>query len=209
MQLGGGSGKDFLLPLHRIDKPCSGVMLLGKTSKAASRITTFWKKKMVEKDYLCVVSASRFSRLEQISSPSDDGWLTLQGEMQPRTSKQSRSVVILPSLSLRSRNISIRWKTIQMDGIYEQYRLLLVRTSDGTRHMVRALLAQVGACPIAGDVRYNATAAALFDQSVALHAFRVALDKRLKLGSLETFEFQAPIPSTWEDYFGIDEDCIA
>jgi hypothetical protein len=46
LQLGGGSRKDFLKPLHRINQPCSGVLLLGKTSKAASRITTLWKKKL-------------------------------------------------------------------------------------------------------------------------------------------------------------------
>ena len=95
------------------------------------------------------------------------------------------------------------------------YTLLLVRTSEGARHMVRALLAQVGECPILGDVRYwkpNRQSGdndaddkdPLPDRSVALHAYGVYFDKnQLQLGSLDTFEFKAPVPSTWESYFGI------
>jgi 23S rRNA pseudouridine1911/1915/1917 synthase len=212
LQLGGGSRKDFLLPLHRIDQPCSGVLLLGKTSKAASRITTLWKNKLVEKDYLCVVSASRTARLQHISSDLDDGWYSLQGQMQRRPSGQSRSVIIRQDESSSSsselRAVSIYWKLVHPNPIKQAYSLLLVRTSDGARHMVRALLAQVGACPMEGDVRYDAAAATLQDQSVALHAFRVSLDTRLKLGTLKTFDFQAPVPSTWGDYFGIQDDSI-
>ena len=108
--------------------------------------------------------------------------------------------------------------------------------------MVRALLAQVGNCPIIGDLRYwtapkrsrgamdsssggdNENVAThdrtgrgisysatndkgpLTDQSVALHAYGVYFDReQLQLGSLDTFEFRAPVPSTWKSYFGIDD----
>jgi 23S rRNA-/tRNA-specific pseudouridylate synthase len=37
-KLGGGSQQTYLKPLHRLDQPCSGVMLWGKTTKAASRL---------------------------------------------------------------------------------------------------------------------------------------------------------------------------
>ena len=43
------------------------------------------------------------------------------------------------------------------------------------------------------------------DQSVALHAFRLSLSPSLKLGSLDTFDFEAPIPATWKTYFGMDK----
>ena len=46
--LGGGSKKDFLVPLHRIDQPCTGILLFGKTSKAASRVTKVWKGKKLK-----------------------------------------------------------------------------------------------------------------------------------------------------------------
>ena len=46
---------DFLLPMHRIDQPCTGALLYAKNSKAGTRITTEWKKGLVAKEYWCVV----------------------------------------------------------------------------------------------------------------------------------------------------------
>ena len=36
--LGGGSNKDFLIPTHRLDQPCTGVLIFAKNGKAASRV---------------------------------------------------------------------------------------------------------------------------------------------------------------------------
>ena len=311
--LGGGSKKDFLVPLHRIDQPCTGVLLFGKTSKAASRITKVWKGKRkkkrnqqknsndqsrvirgVIKDYLCVVPTSRLGAMEAASIsastnyrddcadlgfPSSarhslaDGiqWNQLDGLMlrqsalsseyfigssEPRYRQQQRgqreqyhkerlrkgrSVKIVrrhrpgdsgydsfydynhDADNSTMRPVRVEWKIVHVPTIKPAYTLLLVRTSEGARHMVRALLAQVGDCPILGDVRYwkagtgvgthgdgipqstiDNEKAPLRDRSVALHAYGLYFDRhRLKLGSLDTFEFRAPVPSTWESYFGI------
>jgi 23S rRNA pseudouridine1911/1915/1917 synthase len=210
-RLGGGGAKDFLLPLHRIDQPCSGVLMLGKTSKAASRITSVWKQKRVQKQYLCVVSTSRLSRLQQVSTllPESNDWQVLKGVMEPR-SKTERSVSIVPCTSLKStgRPVDLSWKLVKETGGNDDFSMILVQTNSGARHMVRALLTQVGGCPIVGDVRYDATSLTLKDQSVALHAYRVILDDRLQLGSLDTFEFQAPIPDTWNTFFGISSETL-
>jgi 23S rRNA pseudouridine1911/1915/1917 synthase len=211
-KLGGGSKQDFLLPLHRIDQPCSGVLMFGKTSKAGSRITKLWKSKKVSKFYLVVVSAVKLASLRRESLSLDDGWHALNGIIQPRKSKDERSVNIQPvplSLPYDSiRKVSIGWRTIHVDGIHSPYSLLLIRTNDGARHMVRAILSQVGKCPIKGDLRYDSTTNILQDQSVALHSYRIHLDSRLQLGSLATFDFEAPIPWSWENYFGIHRDSI-
>jgi 23S rRNA pseudouridine1911/1915/1917 synthase len=214
-QWGGGSAKEFLLPMHRIDQPCSGVVMLAKTSKAASRITSHWKQKRVQKEYLCVVSTSRLRRLQQVSTVlpennnDDDDWQALKGVMQPRLSKTERSVVIHPpSVKSTGRPVDLSWKLVKETGGNDEFSMILVKSNIGARHMVRALLTQVGGCPIVGDVRYDATSLTLKDQSVALHAYRVTLDDRLQLGSLDTFEFQAPIPATWNAFFGISADTL-
>lgn len=315
--LGGGSNKDFLVPLHRIDQPCTGILLFGKTSKAASRVTTVWKGKRkkkknkqrgdngqisrgVLKDYLCVVPTSRVAAMmeasvsvqtthsdESIDSgfPSSvrhaiaDGakWNQLDGLMlrqsalsseygsnsrprdrhpQRRQQQQyykdrllkGRSVKILrrqqpgdsgydsfndydhDTDNATMRPVHIKWKVVHVPTIEPAYTLLLVRSSEGARHMVRALMAQVGDCPILGDVRYwkpggksrrgtgygtdadtTGTVSSsddkkcpLGDRSVALHAYGLYFDKKqLQLGSLDTFEFRACIPPTWESFFGI------
>eukprot|EP00980_Cylindrotheca_fusiformis_P014347 scaffold3827_cov179-Cylindrotheca_fusiformis.AAC.11 len=218
MRLGGGSKQDFLLPLHRIDQPCSGILMFGKTSKAASRITKQWKKKLVEKHYLAVVHSSTLGVLRRRSMPLSSLETTsgcshrLEGILQSRNSKDQRSVLIRSPAPEKSesvprdgRFVSMDWQEIALLSLVDNnpYTVVNVKTNEGARHMVRALLAQAGNCPIEGDLRYNSTAAILPDQSVALHAHRIILDNRLQLGSLKTHEFVAPIPNTWETYFGL------
>lgn len=57
-RLGGGSQCDFLNPMHRIDQPCSGALLLAKNSKAAKRVARAWKLGQVQKEYICVVESN-------------------------------------------------------------------------------------------------------------------------------------------------------
>lgn len=222
MGLGGGSNQDFLLSMHRIDQPCSGLLLFGKTSKAATRITTLWKEKKVQKYYLVAVPSAHFDALVRNSVPCKGAskgydWFTLQGILENREEGgvKQRSVRIRPMTESRSqksqkeRNVSVNWKAVDIPKTKQSktnpHTMLLVQTTDGARHVVRAILAQVGKCPIQGDLRYGGnreTLRVLPDQSVALHAFRIHLDEKLKLGSLSTFEFEAPFPASWESFFG-------
>lgn len=80
--LGGGSQKDFLNPTHRLDQPCSGVLIFAKNAKAASRVQTAWSKRQIEKCYWVVVEGGRshnhwklggLELLEKRSTPQGDG----------------------------------------------------------------------------------------------------------------------------------------
>lgn len=42
--------------IHRLDRPCSGVVVFAKTSKAAARLSECFRERRVGKDYLCVVN---------------------------------------------------------------------------------------------------------------------------------------------------------
>jgi 23S rRNA-/tRNA-specific pseudouridylate synthase len=53
--LGGGSQNDFLTPTHRLDQPCSGVLIFAKNGKSASRVQVAWSKRQIEKFYWVVV----------------------------------------------------------------------------------------------------------------------------------------------------------
>lgn len=53
--LGGGSRGDFLVPTHRLDQPCTGVLIFAKNGKAASRVQVAWGKRRVKKRYWVVV----------------------------------------------------------------------------------------------------------------------------------------------------------
>lgn len=210
---GGGSDGSFLLPLHRLDQPVTGLLLLGKTSKAASRIQSAWKK--VKKDYICVLDdPEKTSLLQERSIPLNDGWMGLSGYMlqkrrPPRDGHRivGWSVQMIPCQDNdtippppNSILCSLQWKLLSLTT----RPILLVQTDQGARHMIRALLSSVGGSKIAGDLRYGASQG-LKDQSVALHARRLQLPHDLKLGQDLQRDFSAPIPQTWDAFFGLCE----
>lgn len=214
--LGGGSRDDFLLPLHRLDQPCTGILLLAKTSKAASRITKVWKKHKVKKEYTCVLSStSHFEALKRASRQIDGKWFELKAATMKHFRK-SGSVTMVPipllgeevsslerpfdSAVMHSnpgaRLVSIRWT---MEVIMGRNPIIIVHTNEGSRHMVRSMLGQVGNAPICGDIRYGAVHP-FPDRSVALHASRVTLPDSLLL-PLDKKEFEAPLPIHWKTWF--------
>lgn len=54
----GKEGKSFMGIVHRIDRSASGVLVLAKTSKAASRLSKSFRDRTVKKMYVAVVSGS-------------------------------------------------------------------------------------------------------------------------------------------------------
>lgn len=210
--LGGGSRKDFLCPIHRLDQPCTGVLLLAKTSKAASRITKIWKRHQVTKIYTCVLfSESHLDALKRHSQQmDDDGWFELKGSMKRSRKQGSITMIPLPFASNEisgiphskedSRVCIVKWKTGER-SIGSSNPIIVVKTNEGARHMVRSLLAKVGHAPICGDLRYGASLP-LPDQSVALHASKVILPDSLVL-PLGQKEFVAPLPVEWQSWFKI------
>ena len=211
-ELGGGSQNDFLVPLHRIDQPCSGVLLFAKTSKAAKRITAAWKKQLVQKTYICRCSnlllQHNSTRLEEQDEDTNNGdWWILEGWMKKQPGQ--RSVTMFSSPEPDSRHCRLLWRRVMLDDDDDDdddnsknnnQRFLEVRTDMGARHMIRALVSRIGHSPIDGDLRYGA-AHALPDKSVALHAHTVTLPPSLQLGDLTQRHFSSPIPDTWRSYF--------
>ena len=221
-QWGGGSQRDFLKPLHRLDQPCSGVLLYAKTSKAATRISKLWKQGSVDKDYLIVVPSDRIPPLKQASrklqqkDQKDGYWHYLEGSMERRKDNSPKSQTVRihrvdperHTSTTSYRHVSLHWKILVEKCQLPQYTVLQVQTNEGARHMVRALMALVGQCPIVGDARYAAKSLSqqqlLPDRSVALHAVTVQWEpSALQLGTLEQHQFQAAPPATWGHYFGL------
>jgi 23S rRNA pseudouridine1911/1915/1917 synthase len=202
--LGGGSRRDFLLPLHRLDQPCSGVLLLAKTSKAASRITTAWKLHEVKKQYTCMLSSKRDLEALKRQSQRLDGdlyelkglWMRSRKQGSVRMTRVEKRRDSSLDDSTNTRLCTIQWR---MEQSLTSHPVIVAETREGARHMVRALLSQVGGAPICGDVRYGASPP-LPDRSVALHASRVTLPESLVL-PLDQHDFVAPLPAQWNSWF--------
>lgn len=54
-------GNAYVGLIHRLDRFSSGGLVIGKTSKATSRLSQVFRDGLIEKEYLCVVSSSSHS----------------------------------------------------------------------------------------------------------------------------------------------------
>lgn len=204
--LGGGSNGQYLKPIHRLDQPCSGVLLYAKTTKAASRIQSNWNAEVHKTYHVVVETRSLPSSWNQHKAE----FRVLRADMPVRRKFNQRSVCLVPN-STGAYEISTA-----VVASNAQYAVLQVHTQQGARHMIRAILAAYG-MPLAGDLRYggdpvrasnkNNNNRALADQSVALHCTRLELD--IALGSEASFDIMAPLPATWGPYFGFSSRVLS
>lgn len=138
---GGGSQHTFLLPCHRLDQPCTGVVLLAKTRRMASRIQSNWSSKAttkattatttmdpkIRKTYLCVVESDRcrhglypMSRGTQKEGKGGE-WRELQGILQmPRQRGQW----------------SRRWSDSSSSKTLRGWSVTMIPVTDSHRHTV-------------------------------------------------------------------------
>jgi 23S rRNA-/tRNA-specific pseudouridylate synthase len=213
-ELGGGPDHDFLKPCHRIDQPCSGLVVVAKTSNASFNIYSNWTD--VKKTYLAVVEAINVKGEELLASGSTE-WKKLRAVMdnrkKPRRLRDSFydgkawSVSYIPCASTMSMTTDeMRYCEIEWRIILDQ-ELLEVRSLKAARHLIRGMLSAYGVA-VKGDLRYGAQTA-LPDQSVALHGRTLQFPSTMKLGSNVQTKYFASIPDQWVYFFGYTDDDIA
>lgn len=126
--LGGGSLQNFLIPTHRLDQPCSGVLMFAKNAKAASRIQVAWAKRQVEKCYWVVVEGGR-------GMSGRGGKMDGLELLQRRSSKLSSGTHRLSGV-IRSGNSKSRGRPINSGGESVMVKPLHPPARDGTNNLV-------------------------------------------------------------------------
>jgi 23S rRNA pseudouridine1911/1915/1917 synthase len=146
-------GKVFLEPIHRLDKPVSGLVLFARTSKALSRLQEMMRGRLIEKTYFA--------------------WI--EGEL---PDKQGTLEHYLVHDSFRARIVSsshpeAKWACLHYVQVkqYNRQSLVEIQLVTGRYHQIRAQLAAIG-CPIIGDAKYGSRQV-LNDQQIALHSGRL------------------------------------
>ncbi len=149
-------GKVFLGLVHRIDRPTSGVVLLARTSKAASRLSEQFRAGTIEKVYWAIVEGH---------GPPDEGeWADVLLKDEPR----NVVFVVTPGTpggqsAILSYRVLERWPGACC---------VEVQPRTGRSHQIRVQFASRG-FPILGDQKYHArTRLTALDgrPRVALHA---------------------------------------
>ena len=170
----GKPGNVFIGMVHRLDGPVAGLVVLARTSKAASRLSAQFRAKTVTKQYLAVVEGRPPEQEQRVAN-----YLVRQGRL-------SR---IVPDMSRNSQEAVLTYRLAER---LEKKALLQITLESGRRHQIRAQLAHLG-CPIAGDINYGAVQAMPYGR-IALLAYRLAFDHPIRR---ERQEFETPLPQGW------------
>jgi len=172
LQLGIMYTKSHLFLINRIDRPVSGVVLMGKHKDIVTQITNSDK---VRKTYLAIVNKGISNEKAELTH-----YLKKDG--------QKNKALVSADKKEGYKESKLKYQLLKS---MDNYDLLSIELVTGRFHQIRAQLAHLGH-PIKGDVKYGARRKNR-DRSIHLHAYQVEL---IHPKSKKQINLTAPIPET-------------
>ncbi len=170
-------GNVYLGTIHRIDRPVSGLILFGRTSKASARLSKAFRENKIHKTYLALVS----------HKPSE-----VKGHLQFYLAKDARKnksfVVNANHPKGKLSELEYEWL-----GSKKGMHVLKVKPITGRHHQIRVMLSHIG-CVIQGDLKYGAFPANA-DGNISLHAYQISFIHPVQK---EKMVLTASLPNTKE-----------
>jgi 23S rRNA pseudouridine1911/1915/1917 synthase len=148
-------GRVFLGLVHRLDRPVAGVVVLARTSKAASRLSQQFRARTVTKRYRALVGGC--------PEPAEH---TLVHHVELRPDGRA---VLHDAPGGDRKEARLRYRVLRAGSP----SLLEVELGTGRKHQIRMQLARHGH-PIVGDARYGSTIP-FTTSAIALVAWRLEL----------------------------------
>ncbi len=132
-------------PVHRLDKPTSGVLLFARQPEIASQLVEQWRQRDVEKHYLAIVRGymPEFTHLDYAMSPPVDKYAKHERVKPPQEA-------ITDFMCLATTEIPVEIDKYPQS----RYSLLDCRPFTGRKHQLRRHLKHLSH-PIIGDARYG------------------------------------------------------
>jgi len=166
--------KGTLFPVHRIDRPASGLILLAKKKPAVQILSDRLQDGSINKIY---IAATR-SRPE-----SDSGQLIHY--LFHDTAKNKSFVSTADKKG--AKEAKLKYEII---GKSDKYHFWAISLQTGRHHQIRAQLAAIK-CPIKGDVKYG-DKRSNEDRGIHLHAWRLEMNDKMPHGPAN---YEAPFPN--------------
>ncbi len=169
-------GNVFLGIVHRLDRPVEGIVLFGKTSKGAARLSEQFREHTIRKIYHAVVLG--------VPSPAKATLIHFLTK-----DERAKVAIVFETSAPKRDKAELTYETVRSNG---KYSLLKIELKTGRFHQIRAQLAHIGH-PIAGDVKYGAPES-LPDKTIALAATELEFQKAT---ADELVELHIEMPSPW------------
>lgn len=167
-------GNVFLHPVHRLDRPASGIVLCARTSKALSRLSHQMRERTCKKTYLACI---------------DHTMPALAGSLEHYLIHDHHRALVLEQEAGGAKWSRLEYRLINQKG---GISLLEISLITGRYHQIRAQLSHIG-CPIIGDSKYGSSQS-LGNNCIALHHFRLEFTHPVQQTALS---FEAPLPDHW------------
>jgi len=181
-------GNVFLGLVHRLDKPVAGIVLFGKTSKGASRLSEQFRSHTIQKTYHAIVVGKPKQEKGSIKEKVNKISFFAEGF----TNKTDEELLAEIKKATKTRTAELSYEVVRSN---DKYSLLKVLPKTGRFHQIRIQMQQMG-CPILGDQKYGAKDS-LPDWSIALAAtaisFKSATDNK-------SINLEIPLPEEWNRY---------
>lgn len=181
-------------PLHRIDRPTSGIVLFGKSSEAASALQPLFITEKVKKYYLCIIRGHMATPNGILDFPLTK---KMEGELQEaKTTYWTLGQAEIPFSS------SPRYTS-------SRYSLLMVYPHTGRMHQIRRHMAKARHYVVGdtthGDNKQNNFFRAKFGSTnMYLHAWKLQFEDPVSAGQIE---IKADLPTYFSNmvqYLGLE-----
>jgi 23S rRNA pseudouridine1911/1915/1917 synthase len=172
------SGNVFLGMVHRLDKPACGIVLFGRTSKGASRLSEQFRTHNIKKIYRAVVEAKLNVNMKQ----------KLKDNLIRKGSKSY--VAKTDSEKKEGQEAELIYKVIETKN---DISLLEIELITGRKHQIRTQLSHKG-MPVMGDKKYGSKKSLPDKNAIALLSYKMTFTHPTKKNEISV---TAEIPDEW------------